>query len=74
MTSLFKALPVVLAALLLGRAMPAHADATLDAVRHAGILACGVVSDEDDYSEADTHGDLSALLYAQGYAAADFAP
>ena len=62
MRSLFKALPVVLAVLLFGRAVgSAHADTTLDAVRHAGVLACGVVSDEDDYSEADTHGNLSAL-------------
>ncbi len=62
MRSLLKALPVVLAVLLLGCALgPARADATLDAVRHAGVLACGVVSDEDDYSEADTHGNLSGL-------------
>ena len=61
MESLFKALPVILAALLLGAAGPARADATLDSVRHAGTLACGVVSDEDDYSEADTHGNLSGL-------------
>ena len=33
--------------------------ATLDDVRKAGILRCGVVTDVDDYSEADTHGDLS---------------
>jgi general L-amino acid transport system substrate-binding protein len=34
---------------------------TLAAVRRAGALRCGVVIDVDDYSEADTHGDLSAL-------------
>lgn len=34
---------------------------TLAAVRQAGALRCGVVIDEDDYSEADTHGNLSAL-------------
>ncbi len=62
MRSLFKALPVVLAALLLVCQIgPAQASATLDAVRKAGTLACGVVSDEDDYSEADTHGNLSGL-------------
>jgi general L-amino acid transport system substrate-binding protein len=33
--------------------------ATLDDVRKAGALHCGVVTDVDDYSEADTHGDLS---------------
>ena len=62
MGSLFKALPVVLAVLLLGCAIgPARAESTLDAVRKAGTLVCGVVSDEDDYSEADTHGNLSGL-------------
>ena len=40
---------------------PAHAGTTLDAVRAAGTLTCGVVSDEDDYSEADQHGDLTRL-------------
>ena len=35
--------------------------ATLAAIREAGHLTCGAVIDEDDYSEADTHGDLSAL-------------
>ncbi|MGI3779040.1 MAG: hypothetical protein ACRYGC_17255 [Janthinobacterium lividum] len=35
--------------------------ATLAAVRRAGALRCGLVVDEDDYSEADTHGNLSAL-------------
>jgi general L-amino acid transport system substrate-binding protein len=34
---------------------------TLDAVRKSGTLTCGVIADEDDYSEADTHGNLSAL-------------
>ena len=33
--------------------------ATLDDVRKAGAVRCGVVTDVDDYSEADTHGDLS---------------
>lgn len=48
---------------LLGTALlawPASAG-TLDAVRAAGALACGVVADVDDYSEAGTHGNLSAL-------------
>ncbi len=35
--------------------------ATLAAVRAAGALRCAVVTDVDDYSEADTHGNLSAL-------------
>ncbi|MGI4978038.1 MAG: hypothetical protein ACRYG6_13945 [Janthinobacterium lividum] len=38
-----------------------EAGATLAAVRQAGALRCGLVTDEDDYSEADTHGNLSAL-------------
>jgi len=53
---------LVLAACLLAVfATPAHAGATLDAVREAGRLRCAVSIDVDDYSEADTHGDLSAL-------------
>ena len=37
------------------------AGSTLAAVRAAGALRCGLVADEDAYSEADTHGNLSAL-------------
>jgi len=39
----------------------AYAGETLDAVRKAGTLTCGAVIDQDDYSEADTHGNLSAF-------------
>lgn len=56
-------LPLGLAAALL-LATTAYAStprATLDAIRAAGTLECGVITDEDDYSEADRHGDLSAL-------------
>ncbi len=49
------------AALLAGGTHAAHAGETLDAIREAGTLTCAVVSDVDDYSEADTHGNLSAL-------------
>ena len=52
---------VVLAVAVLAGPAGAQAGQTLDAVRRAGTLACGVVVDQDDYSEADTHGDLSAL-------------
>ncbi len=53
---------VLLSAALLAWATPAaHAGETLDAVRRAGTLTCAVVADLDDYSEADTHGNLSAL-------------
>lgn len=34
---------------------------TLDRVRRSGRLVCGVVLDEDDISEADTHGNVSKL-------------
>ncbi len=40
---------------------PARAGTILDKVRTAGSLTCGVVSDEDDYSEADRHGNLTRL-------------
>ena len=39
----------------------AHAGPTLDAVRSAGTVTCAVVTDVDDYSEADSHGNLSDL-------------
>ncbi len=39
----------------------AHAGTILDKVRATGTLTCGVVDDEDDYSEADTHGNLTRL-------------
>ena len=39
----------------------AHAGPTLDAIRSAGSVTCAVVTDVDDYSEADSHGDLSNL-------------
>ena len=62
MHRLFKPTLAVAAALLLaGHAQFARAGTTLDKVRAAGSLTCGVVSDEDDYSEADTHGNLTAL-------------
>ena len=55
----------ILAALLLTALLitpsPAQAGPTLDAIRHAGSVTCGVVVDVDDYSEADSHGDLSAF-------------
>ena len=56
-------LPLLMAAaLLLVCSIPAaHAGATLDRIRAAGTLTCGVITDEEDYSEADRHGDLSML-------------
>ena len=38
-----------------------HAGSSVDSIRNSGKLDCGVVADVDDYSEADMHGDLSAL-------------
>lgn len=52
----------LLAGLMAGAApLGARADGTLDGIRQAGVVTCGVVVDIDDYSEADTHGNLSAL-------------
>lgn len=42
-------------------AAPAFAESTLDHVRSAHALSCGIVTDEDDYSKADRHGNLAAL-------------
>jgi len=52
---------LLVAGLLAGVAHAAHAGETVDAVRGAGTLTCAVVTDLDDYSEAGTHGNLSAL-------------
>ncbi|MCQ8278492.1 transporter substrate-binding domain-containing protein [Acetobacteraceae bacterium KSS8] len=60
------------AACVLAASVPVHATAatvaadtrpgaTLAHVRKAGIVACGLVADENDYSESDTHGNLTAL-------------
>ncbi len=39
----------------------AGAGATLDSVRAAGTLTCGVNTEEEDYSKFQSHGDLSVL-------------
>ena len=39
----------------------AHASPTLDAVRARGKLACGVVTEGQDWNKEDLHGNLSAL-------------
>jgi len=49
------------AALLTLSVHEAQAGKTLDLVHESGTLTCGVVVDIDDYSEADTHGNLSEL-------------
>lgn len=50
---------IVAAAFLVAPA--AFAGGVLDHVRETRSLACGIVSDEDDYSKADRHGNLAAL-------------
>ncbi len=42
-------------------AAPAHAGAVLDRVKAQQHVNCGVVTDQDDYSKDDTHGNLAAL-------------
>jgi general L-amino acid transport system substrate-binding protein len=39
----------------------AHAADTLESVRSAGTLACGVITEEEDYSKSEAHGNLSVL-------------
>ncbi len=51
----------VLALALLLAAPAAHAGAVLDAVRARHQVHCGVVTDQDDFSYEDTHGNLAAL-------------
>jgi general L-amino acid transport system substrate-binding protein len=50
-----------LAAAFLLCATTAHAATTLDAIRAAGHLSCGVVTEISDETKDDTHGDLSVL-------------
>ncbi len=60
-TSMKIALACLTVVLFAWTAPSAFAQQTLQSVRKAGIVTCGVIADEDDYSEADTHGDLTAL-------------
>ena len=39
----------------------AKAGATLDAIRHAGTIGCGVVTEIPEYNKQDRHGGLAAL-------------
>ena len=39
----------------------AFAGGTLEDVRAAGVLACGVTIESEDYSKSESHGDLSSL-------------
>ncbi len=59
--SLKHAAAAVMALLLASLCHPAQAGTILDKVRSVGSLTCGVISDEDDYSEADRHGNLTRL-------------
>ena len=40
---------------------PASAGPTLDKVRAAGMLSCGVITEPEDYSKDDLHGELAPL-------------
>jgi general L-amino acid transport system substrate-binding protein len=48
-------------ACLIAAAPTARAASTLDQVRSAGSLSCGVISEREDYSKFQNHGNLSAL-------------
>ncbi len=47
-----------LVAALLGLAAPAQAQGTLEKIRAAGALVCGVITEATDYGKQDTHGGL----------------
>ncbi len=34
---------------------------TIDEVRHAGRLSCGIIVEQEDFSKSDSHGDLSGF-------------
>jgi ABC-type amino acid transport substrate-binding protein len=44
-----------------GLGIPAFAGATLDRVKHSGVLNCGVNTNTDDWSKHEPHGDLAAF-------------
>jgi len=48
---------------IIGAASVAHAD-TLDSVRAAGVVRCGSNGASEDYTRADTHGDITDLADA----------
>ncbi len=47
--------------LLLLAALPARAGTVLDGIKANGVLSCGVVTELNDETELDTHGNLSAF-------------
>lgn len=49
------------AALLLSHATPGRAGAVLDHIQATGSLACGVLTELDDFGKVDTHGALLAF-------------
>ncbi|WP_428375847.1 hypothetical protein [Lichenicoccus sp.] len=54
------------AALLVGAAISSSASAqtrqrTIDQVRAAGRLSCGIIVEQEDFTKSDTHGDLSGF-------------
>lgn len=51
----------LLLVLFIAGAAPAMAASTLDRVRHAGALTCGVVSTPEDWGKEDLHGPLMPL-------------
>jgi general L-amino acid transport system substrate-binding protein len=59
-TSKLHGLKWLMLAILAGTS-PAQAAGTLDQIKSAGELRCGVVTEEYDYDKDDTHGNLSAL-------------
>jgi general L-amino acid transport system substrate-binding protein len=55
------ALLLSIAWLMIGTAATAHAGTTLDTIKTAGSLACGVNIEEPEYSTQDAHGNHSAF-------------
>jgi len=57
----FSALLFSIAWLIIGTTATAHAGATLDRIKAAGSLPCGINIEEPEYSTRDAHGNHSAL-------------
>jgi general L-amino acid transport system substrate-binding protein len=59
--SRISALLLSIAWLMIGITATAHAGATLDKIKAAGSLPCGINTEEPEYSTQDAHGNHSAL-------------
>jgi general L-amino acid transport system substrate-binding protein len=61
MGRIFALLPISLAGLIIGTTATANAGTTLDRIKAAGSLTCGINTEEPEYSTQDAHGNHGAF-------------